>query len=175
MRYLITYCFCGVIALYNLTTQAAENVRLHGALVAEPCRILSDEENLSLEFGTVIDKYLYLNQRTHGQVLELRLADCDLSLGNTVRITFNGTENLHLPGLLAIAANSQATGIAIGLETLEGKALPINLSGPKHSLVTGSNIVALKAYVQAEPEALENNTIGLGTFSAVATFNLEYE
>nr|WP_261262425.1 fimbrial protein [Serratia fonticola] len=161
--------------LYSLTTQATENVRLHGALVAEPCRILSGEENLRLEFGTVIDKYLYLNQRTRGQLLELYLADCDLSLGNTVRITFNGTENLHLPGLLAIDANSQATGIAIGLETLEGKALPINQSGPKYSLVTESNVITLKAYVQGEPEALENNTIGLGTFSAVATFNLEYE
>ncbi|QJU38089.1 hypothetical protein [Serratia marcescens] len=47
-----------------------------------------------MDFGTIIDKYLYLNTRTPGQTFEIRLAECDIS---------------------------QAKGITIGLETLAGK------------------------------------------------------
>lgn len=175
MRELIVFCCCSALMLLSFTTQGTENVRLHGALVSEPCSIVAGEENMKLDFGTVIDKYLYLNQRTHGQRLELHLENCDLSLGNTVRMRFSGTENTHLPGFLAVDASSQASGIAIGLENLEGKALPVNLIGQKYPLVAGSSVIAVKAYIQGEPEALNNSALKLGTFNATAIFNLEYE
>ncbi|QJU42571.1 fimbrial protein [Serratia marcescens] len=155
--------------------QAANNVRLHGVLVAEPCVIPPGDEEIELDFGTIIDKYLYLNTRTLGQKFEIRLAECDISLGKTVAVTLVGTESLALPGLLVINAGSQAKGIALGLETPAGKKLPINKAGEKYSLQTGSNVIALQAYVQGEPGALTNRTIERGSFSAVATFNLTYE
>lgn len=154
---------------------AANNVRLHGALVAEPCVIAPGDEEIELDFGTIIDKYLYLNTRTQGQKFEIRLAECDTSLGKTVAITLQGTESLALPGLLAINAGSQAQGIAIGLETPEGKAVPMNKAGDKYSLRAGDNSVVLQAYVRGEPQAIERKTIGRGAFGAVATFRLEYE
>lgn len=104
----------------------ADNVRLHGALVAEPCVIAPGDESVKLEFGTVIDKYLYANQRTRGQAFAIRLTECDLSLGKTVKVTFSGTENPSLKGLLAIDGGSQASGIAIGMETPAGQKLPLN-------------------------------------------------
>lgn len=154
---------------------AANNLRLHGALVAEPCVIPPGDEEIVLDFGTIIDKYLYLNTRTPGQKFEIRLAECDISLGKTVAITLLGTESLALPGLLAISAGSQAKGIAIGLETLEGKALPMNKTGGKYDLQGGGNILALQAYVRGEPQAIESKKIVRGGFGAVATFRLEYE
>ena len=160
-----------------LPTQAAgdNNVRLHGALVAEPCVIPPGDENIALDFGTVIDKYLYLNTRTLGQAFEIHLKECDLTLGKTVSVTFTGTESSALPGLLALDGGSEATGIAIGLETVSGKPLPLNKVSDKSLLQEGSNIIALKAYVQGEPDALRNQSIERGPFSAVATFHLEYE
>ncbi|HAT5000114.1 type 1 fimbrial protein [Serratia marcescens] len=157
------------------SVQAANNVRLHGALVAEPCVIPPGEEEIELDFGTIIDKYLYLNTRTLGQTFEIHLAECDISLGKTVAVTLLGTESLALPGLLALNAGSQAKGIAIGLETPEGKAVPINKPGDKYSLQSGGNIIALRAYVRGEPQAIERKTIGYGVFGAVATFSLEYD
>ncbi|MGO2465654.1 MAG: fimbrial protein, partial [Serratia proteamaculans] len=35
--------------------------------------------------------------------------------------------------------------------------------------------INLQAYVKGEPEAIQNKSIGRGTFSAVTTFTLEYE
>ncbi|WP_149543246.1 fimbrial protein [Serratia marcescens] len=152
-----------------------KNVYLHGALVAEPCVIPPGDEEITLDFGTIIDKYLYLNTRTLGQAFEIHLEECDLTLGKTVNVTFTGNENSALPGLLAVDGGSKATGIAIGLETPSAKPLPLNKASDKSLLQVGSNIIALKAYVQGEPLAIANKKIVRGPFSAVATFNLEYE
>jgi type 1 fimbria pilin len=154
---------------------AGNNVYLHGVLVAEPCVIAPGKDEIQLDFGTIIDKYLYLNTRTLGQSFEIRLEECDLTLGKTVSMTFTGTENSALPGLLAIDGSSAASGIAIGLETPKANKLPLNKASEKLLLQEGSNIIALKAYVQGEPQAITNKTIGRGPFNAVATFNLEYE
>ncbi|WP_273974132.1 MULTISPECIES: fimbrial protein [Serratia] len=167
----------GAAALLLLSTLsgAADNMRFHGALVAEPCVIPPGEETVVLDFDTVIDKYLYLNTRTLGKRFDIHLADCDLSLGKTVRVTFSGTESAALPGLLALSGASQASGIAIGMETTDGALLPLNQAGKAQALNNGSTILTAQAYVQGEPEALKNQTIARGPFSAVATFSLEYE
>lgn len=154
---------------------ADENMRFRGALVAEPCVIPPGEEQIQLDFGTIVDKYLYLNTRTPSQLFTLHLAECDLSLGNTVSVTFSGSENANLPGLLALDSASSASGIAIGLENRDGQALPLNSASDKYRLTAGSNLIALQAYVQGEPQAIQSKTIGRGEFSATATFSLEYE
>ncbi|BEM33749.1 fimbrial protein [Serratia marcescens] len=171
----------GAIGLLLLTlgvngaAHAVDNLRMHGALVAEPCVIQPGDEDVELDFGTLVDKYLYLNQRTQGQPFELRLTECDLSLGKTVSITFKGTENAQLPGLLALAASSQARGIAIGMETPQGQPLSLNSAGGKYPLQNGSTVIGVQAYVRGEPEAIAKRTIGRGAFSAIATFSLDYQ
>ncbi|HAT4919955.1 TPA: type 1 fimbrial protein [Serratia marcescens] len=156
-----------------LPAWAADNMTFRGALVAEPCVIPPGQETVVLNFGSIVDKYLYQNLRSPGVQFEIILAECDLSVGKTVRMTLNGTESLALPGLLAPAG--QAGGIGIGLETLEGQTVAINHSVEKLTLAEGTNGIRLLAYVRGEPEAIANKTIGHGAFSAVATFNLEYE
>ncbi|WP_375056776.1 fimbrial protein [Zobellella sp. DQSA1] len=154
---------------------ADDNMYFHGALVAEPCVIPPGEELIELDFGTVIDKYLYLNQRTHGQPFQLHLAECDPAIGNSVTVTFNGVESTALPGLLALDGASQASGIAIGIETREGRPLPLGEPSLVLALSEGDNLLEFKAYVRGEPQAIASEAIARGPFSAVATFSLEYE
>lgn len=125
---------------------AADNMRFHGALVAEPCTIRPGDDAISLNFGTVVDKYLYSNQRTLGKQFQIHLVDCDVSLGTTANIIFTGNDSVNLPGLLAV--DSSDMGIAIGLETLAGKPLYLNQSSDDIALDTGNNIITLKAYVR---------------------------
>ncbi|MGQ8775444.1 fimbrial protein [Serratia sp. NA_112.1] len=169
------YGVAGVLLLLSQSLHSADNMRLHGALVAEPCVIPPGDETVVLDFDTVIDKYLYLNTRTLGKAFALHLAECDLSLGKTVKVTFSGTENAALPGMLALDGGSQANGIAIGMETPEGQPLPVNKSGQAQVLVSGSNTLTIHTYVQGEPKALAQKAIVRGPFSATATFSLEYE
>lgn len=63
----------------------------------------------------------------------------------------------------------------MGLEMAGAKMLPLNATSNKYRLQDGSNMIALKAYVQGEPEAMASRKIERGSFSATATFNLEYE
>lgn len=150
-------------------------LRYTGSLVAEPCIIEPGYEDIVLDFGSIIDKYLYLNTRTQSKPFEIRLVDCDLSIGKTVSVTFRGTESVGLPGLLAVDNSSAAKGIAIGLETNEAKPLAFNKESDKFVLQAGNSRIGLKAYVQGEPTAIRNKNITRGPFSAVATFRLEYE
>lgn len=154
---------------------AGVSVMYRGSLVAEPCTLLPEDENILLDFGTVIDKYLYLNTRTHSKPFQLHLIDCDISLGKTVKMTFSGTESLALKGLLALDGSSEAKGVAIGLETQDGQALALNQQSRGHEITDGNNTLTLQAYVKGEPEAIKNKAIERGMFTAVATFSLEYE
>lgn len=154
---------------------ASNNLKLHGALVAEPCTLLPGDESVQLDFGTVIDKYLYLNGRTHGKAFQLHLIDCDTNLGKTLKMTFSGTESIQLPGLLALDGGSQASGVAIGMETPQGQPLPLNQQSGGYTLTDGSNVINLQAYVRGEPEAITHKTIGRGVFTTIATFTLGYE
>ncbi|QJW53201.1 putative fimbrial-like protein YfcP [Serratia plymuthica] len=154
---------------------ATNNLKMHGALVAEPCTLQPGDENIELDFGTVIDKNLYQNQRTLSKPFQLRLMDCDTSLGKTLKMTFSGTESVALPGLLALEGGSEASGIAIGLETQDGQPLALNQKSRGQQITDGNNVITLQAYVKGAPEAITHRNIERGMFAAVATFALEYE
>ncbi|OKB67026.1 hypothetical protein BHU62_09345 [Serratia marcescens] len=150
------------------------NLAFNGVLVTDPCSLDPDSAHITLDFGNVVDKYLYRNTRTRGQLFEIRLRGCDLRLGNTVSVMFSGPEDPALPGMLALSAGS-ARGIAIGMALPDGTSLPINKATPVLPLVQGVTTLAFKSYIQGEPTALSTHTITRGPFTAVATFTLNYE
>ncbi|MEX7634574.1 fimbrial protein [Serratia marcescens] len=152
-----------------------DNRLLHGALVTYPCTLRMGDEDIQLELDPVIDKYLYMHSRTPAKPFSLTLQDCDVSVGKTVKLTFSGTESAALPGLLALDGGSQASGIALGIATAEGKPVVLNKPGQGYALVNGTNSLQLQVYIQAEGEAIAQKKISLGAFSAVTTFGLEYE
>ena len=164
-----------VALLSGARAAGGTGVHMHGTLVSEPCIIPAGEENITLNFGTVVEKFLYRYTRTASQPFSIHLAECDLSVGTTVRMTFLGTESTALPGLLAPDAGSRARGIAIGIETPEAKAVNINKVSDKFALRSGDNRIPFRAWVQGEPQAVSQQKITPGAFSATATFALEYE
>lgn len=165
-----------LIAGISCPASAAEdNVKFSGTLVAEPCVVPPGEENVQLDFGTVVDKYLYANGRTHSQPFTIHLTECDPSIAGAVSTTFSGTPSAKLPGLLALDAGSGATGVAIGLETQDGRPLPLEQVSPVTPLSAGETQLVYQAYVQGEPDAIANKTIGRGAFTATANFTLVYE
>lgn len=164
-----------ILTAGSVSAAGENNVHLYGSLVAEPCVIPPGKGDIMLDFSSLTDEYLYQHTRTPGWQFEIHLAECDLSVGSAVKVTFLGPENPVLAGMLAIDGGSEASGIAIGLETGEGKPLPINKAIPQVMLQPGSNVIALKAYVQGEPQAITGRAITRGMYRAVATFSLEYE
>ncbi|WP_299998420.1 fimbrial protein [uncultured Cedecea sp.] len=173
MRNQINGCLLSALLLGSLSgAEAAPNVRLYGTLVTEPCTVVS--ETIDVDFGTIVDKYLYLNEghRTPGQRFAIELADCDLSLGNTVKVMFVGKESLALPGLLTVG--DQNRGVAIGIETLSAQAVKFNEATDALALSSPNSQLDFKAYVQGEPDAVASQTIVRGAFSETASFRLDY-
>ena len=103
----------------------------------------------------------------------MRLLECDLLLGNTVSLTFSGTADSELTDMLAITGST--SGIAIGLESASGVALPFNKSTPIYALASGTTELVFNGYVQGKPTAIKNHSIGRGEFNAIANFTLNYE
>lgn len=159
-----------VMLLGGIDGAEAANVRLHGRLVAEPCIVVS--EYIEVDFGTIVDKYLYKNIRTLGQPFEIELGDCDLSLGNVVKVTFIGVESPTLGGLLAVGTPSK--GIAIGIETPAGKSVKFNQPSDAFALQSATEQLEFKAYVQGESLAITEKSIERGDFSVTSIFKLDY-
>lgn len=153
---------------------AADNLRFKGNLVEEACTIRPGDEAITLELWDLTSKYLYLNTRSVGKRFQLHLEACDTTIGDTVTITFGGVENAELPGLLALDGGSGASGIGVGIETLSDKPLPLNAVSDKQVLSDGNNVIELKAYVQGEPKAIRDQTIGHGAYTVTSTFTLDY-
>lgn len=164
-----------LLAFANATLAAVDNVHLSGTLVAEPCTLVETDTDIQLDFGTVISKYLYQYQRSKSQPFTLHLLDCNPSLGNMVNVTFQGTPDTELNQLLALDTASTAKGIAIGIEQEDGKPLAINKSSVNIPLASGNNALSFRAYAQIQPSALTNQTLTVGSFTAISTFVLSYE
>ncbi|MCX9004734.1 type 1 fimbrial protein [Citrobacter portucalensis] len=175
---LLSLLSLGTIALWTIDSLASDhisrkhNMIFNGHLVAEPCTL--EESQIDVEFETVIDRYLYINERTSPKKFSIGLKDCDTSSVNKLKIEFIAKENNFLPGLLSLDGGSQASGIGIGLETLDGKLLPFNKESV-HMFHEGKNLLTFYAYIQGEPEALSQKTIGKGRFTATATFRISYD
>lgn len=155
--------------------KAAENLVFSGALVNAPCTLRPGDEAIELEFRTVIDKFLYSDTRTPAQPFALHLDDCDAAVAKGVKVTFMGTESTPLPGLLALDAASVARGVAIGIENSAGQPVPLNVQSAVIPLTQGDMAIGFQAYVQIEPAAKANQGVVHGTFSATATFALDYQ
>jgi|SRR5690606_2348629 len=154
-------------------TAAPLDVNITGEVVSAPCKIRAGDENLMVDLGAVVDKYLYINTRTEGTPFTLHLENCNTTTWRTVKLTFNGTANSAMPALLNVTG---VNGIGVGIETMGTitALLPLGTASTPQILST-TTMLNFKAFVQGEPQALINKTITRGSFSAVATFLLEYQ
>lgn len=165
----------------SISVQAAENnIHIAGNLVTEPCTLAPESADIPLDFGRIVGKYFQTAKRTPGLRFSIKLTDCDISMGNSATVTFLGAESGSLPGLLA-TNNGEENGLAFGIETLPDaetevvpQLIPINKPSPLFLLSNNVSVITLQGYIEAEPEAIETNTVKPGPFSVTATFKVDY-
>lgn len=166
-----------MLSTYSLGAQAANSneIQYSGTLIALPCTVEPKFENFLVEMGEVNSKQLYLHGRTNGVQFEFELKDCDTSLGNWITASFTGNSNEQ--GLLKFDPISEASGAAIGIETISGVLLPINPAQPypSQAIKEGATTIKLRAYVQGDSESVASQSITPGYFVATMTYTLGYE
>ncbi|EMK6937852.1 type 1 fimbrial protein [Vibrio cholerae] len=140
-------------------------------VVGQPCSLRPGDEIIPVDFGNINNKELLRDGRTPSRSFQLHLDECDPSIADSVSVTFSGVASEER-ALLALSADSQAKGIAIGLEQ-GGQALPINQPSRAFTLAEGGNVLDFAAYVQLLPSAQAGVTPG--AFNATANFTLDYD
>ncbi|EJL6832075.1 type 1 fimbrial protein [Vibrio cholerae] len=140
-------------------------------VVGQPCSLRPGDEIIPVDFGNINNKELLRDGRTLSRSFQLHLDECDPSIADSVSVTFSGVASEER-ALLALSADSQAKGIAIGLEQ-GGQALPINQPSRAFTLAEGNNVLDFAAYVQLLPSAQTGVTPG--HFNATANFTLDYD
>ncbi|WP_189389331.1 fimbrial protein [Buttiauxella sp. B2] len=172
MVFLFGILFLVVQDVAAATATPDTEMQFSGTLVSEPCTIAPDDTEITLDFAEIIDKYLYINTRTHSLPFIIHLQDCDVTGAETVITHFEGAQSTELPGYLTMG--NATIGAAIGIEEKDGSFLGLNKDSKPVQLVDGSTALTFQAFVEGEPTALKNQTITLGEFSSTATFFLEY-
>jgi type 1 fimbria pilin len=168
--------FMGLLMLTTSGMQsanAADNLQIKGTLVTEPCVLEPTGNTLAIDFRTVIKKGLYKDKRTPAIPFTIALTECDTSIGKEVMLMLTGDESTALPGMLA-PGGSGGTGIAIGIETPDKTPVAVNKKTSTYALQDGLTEIHLQAFVEAEPDAIKNQTLIAGEFSATATISASY-
>lgn len=160
------------VSLFSPAQAGENNLNFSGALVSEPCDLDPQSQEISVDFGEVAKKYLYVNTRTNSKAFVIHLTNCDITLGSSVLVTFVGTESTALPGLLAV--DTPMTGVAVGLEYPDGTPLLFNQASSGLPLVAGNNDLTFGAYIEGEPDAITNESIVSGSLAATAIFEMSY-
>lgn len=163
--------------LHAETELVGGDVRFHGTVVALPCSIVPGGDNLMVDFKQASVKDLYLNTKTRITPFTIHLENCSTGVFDTVSVTFSGPENSKLPDHLAITPGGQgsASGVGIGLEEMDGAVIKLNQPTSPQPIQANTMDLTYKAYLQGEPDAVNNKTISFGTFTATATFTLNYQ
>ncbi len=154
---------------------AADNVHFTGTLIAISCTLPDSDKDITLDFGTVIEKSLYQYQRTKSQPFTIHLENCNPAIAGSVNVTFQGIADSELTNLLALDSVSTAKGVALGLELADGTPLAINKAAPWVPLASGNNSLNFNAYIQALPSQIAARSLTAGDFIATSTFVLSYQ
>lgn len=141
-------------------------------VVNQPCTLRPGDETIPVDFGNLNNQVLLKDLRTPGKPFQLHLEGCDPAIASSVKVTFSGQGAAEDTRLLALAGESAAKGIAIGLEQ-GGQPLPLNQASRGQALAAGSNVLDFAAYVQLLPSGLASLTPG--AFNATANFTLDYD
>lgn len=174
----ISAALCVCSALPSVSLAATSNQIIYsGKLIALPCTVDPINEDFGVDFGGNINiKDLVDGQRRYTKEdILFHLTDCDTLLGNTISAKFSGASTTA-NGLLNVDAGSQASGIAVGLETPSGVGLPINnvLVGSLMPITDGEMTIRIRSYLQAI-EGASVETMTPGFFTATLTYTLVYE
>ncbi|WP_318373709.1 fimbrial protein [Enterobacter sp.] len=156
-------------ALFSTVVGADTTIEYSGTLIADPCVVDTGSEDQIVDFGTVVKKTFINHTRSVAEPFRIRLLECDLTAGNNVAVTFNGTEASDQPNTFAVTGEAQ--GIAIALEDSDGNAVKPAATMKPVPLTGEETILNYRAFVQSS----DYSNVREGAFESVVSFTLEYD
>lgn len=166
MKRTLFYVF---LVIFSASAFSDTDVVFDGVLISEPCNISPSSEEQIVDFKNIPSKTFISNNRTVPEKFSFLLKECDLSLGQTVTVSFQGRESDIAPG--NFATEGDAKGISIALEDIQGNPITPNQPATAVSLSEGDTLLEYNAYIQAD----DYSRVDYGDFTSSVTFSFEYE
>ncbi|MTC59815.1 fimbrial protein [Providencia rustigianii] len=179
IRFGVLFALLGnLAAVATMPAQAAQNnMKIKGTLVNAPCVVLPENSKVEVDFGDIrlLDIYEPGFQFPN-ESFTLVLSDCDLTIAQKLKVKFSGTENLLLPGSLALTGSDLNPGLGIFIELTDGTPMKINqFSSLMPISKAGKNELQFNSFIKATSDVVNNKQVKVGKISATATFIFEYE
>lgn len=168
------------LMLLCLSGRGEADMAFTGNLLDRPCQLDPTSATQDVVFmQTALPQFHHAPGRSPAKRFPIRLLNCQAaSIGKVVKVAFSGEAEQGLPGALKVTGVN-AGRLAIQLVDADGQT-PLAL-GDAHRAGNGDVINAeeltlnFSAYVQATPEALAERSVTAGEYSAIATFEINYQ
>lgn len=175
--YVIKNLFKVTIVIYsllffgNVYAKGNGEIIVLGSIIEQPCTVLNEEINVDFEVMTNKDLF-WGNDEKRNFFIEL---ECELEVADLITVQFNSTDTSENGQLLNLAPSSQASGVGIKIKDALGNILTFGQPTKTLQITTGLNRLEFLAYVTRRTDTIVLGDIGLGTFEASATFNINYD
>lgn len=158
----------------------AQNLMFQGSLLDAACQLDPGSMSPTVTLpASGVRQFNRLPGRSGTETFSIRLVNCSAPMvGKVARLSFSGTGEAALPGYVAV--NGGNTGrLGIGIIDTDGSSL-LSLGNEHHSgkgdTLTGSTLtMTFKAFVQATPEALAQQSVVPGDYDAMVNFTVAYQ
>ena len=175
-----------LLAMLPFTIQAAFSAApltggkmvIRGTIAASPCKIANGDENLSVNLKEISLRDLIRNGKSKLVPFTIHLIDCDPSTYSKVKITFSGIESSKISNRLEITPvdpGSDMSAVAIGLQLGDGTEVKLDQELLASTISSSTTNLTFHAYVEGLKNDLKQGNVGLGQFTAVANYIIEYQ
>lgn len=169
-----------MLCLLGLCGRAGADVVFTGNLLDRPCQLDPASAGQDVIFSdSALPQFHNAPGKSHSKNFAIKLLNCRAeSIGKIVKVVFSGEPEQRVPGALKVSGVNSGR-LAIQIIDTDGKT-PLALGDVHHAgngEVIASGIVTLNfsAYVQATPEAMADKSVQPGDYSAIATFEINYQ
>lgn len=125
------------------------NLTITGTVIESACTLVPEDQNLTVNLQTLNSRALDFAPSAVEQ-FQIRLEKCDISILKSAKVTIKGQGATGKTDQLALDANSEAQGFAIGFKQGEEgtKDLALNAASDAQQLTSGSSQLVFGAYAQ---------------------------
>ncbi|MBN6028875.1 fimbrial protein [Pantoea ananatis] len=157
-----------ILLCLTLSVRAETDVEFSGTLIAEPCQIDSDSEDMTIEFGAIAAKTFIDHTESAPKRFSFRLRECDPAISSQVIITFNGNSSSQNADYFAV--NGVSENIALKIVDATGKIAKPGKKQEKRDLEKGD----AEFQWQANVVRTSGDEITFGDFYSTVNIALEY-
>ncbi|MHA7845141.1 fimbrial protein [Serratia sp. D1N4] len=148
--------------------QGSGTVTFTGSIIDAPCSITPQTSDQVVPLGQVSAALLANQGTSTPQTFTIDLEKCDVSTLKNVSITFNGTAD---GDMLGIVGDAQGAGIVI--TDGSGTAIKLGQASAARLLSNGNNTLLFSAYLKGK--SATPDSVKPGSFTSIANFTLAYQ